>query len=80
MSASSLPNQVPDIIGACSVPAEHAVTTLGHALELMPAMLAGARDHLRIAFSSGVTLLHFGHVTFAPSSHRSPDRDTGCSA
>ena len=35
--------------------------------------------HRPIARSSGVTLRHFGHVTFAPSSHKSPVCDTGCS-
>ena len=52
----------------------------GLSLELMPAMLAGAgHAHRLIARSRGEVLRHFGHVTVAPSSHRSPVCDTGCS-
>jgi hypothetical protein len=51
----------------------------GLSLELMPAMLAGAgHAHRLIARSRGEVLRHFGHVTVAPSSHRSPVCDTGC--
>jgi hypothetical protein len=63
-----------------AIAAEETVPALGLALELVPAMLTGARDrHRLIARSIGVVLWHFGHVTFAPRSHRSPVRDTGCS-
>jgi len=55
------------------------VALLRIGLKLVPAMLAGARKHFRIARSSGVVFRHFGQVTFAPSSHRSPVRVTGFS-
>jgi hypothetical protein len=70
-------HQPRNIGGACRVSAEQAVATFGLGIELMPAMLAGASDrHRLIARSSGVLLRHFGHITFAPSSHRSPVCDT----
>jgi hypothetical protein len=42
------------------------VPTFGLSVELVPAMLAGAGDHLRTARSSGVALRQFGQVTLAP--------------
>jgi hypothetical protein len=56
--------------GTLASPAQKPMATFGRGLELMAAMLASAgQRHRLIARSSGVLLWHFGHVTFAPSSH-----------